>query len=112
MAAELLTTVVGGPLFKLAARGASWAWRGLRGVTRGASSLADEAASVFTKSGALQDEVIAESRQIIPGSKLGNPSVIKVLTADGSEIAQWGKYITPTVQSPSGRFRCTSITTE
>jgi RHS repeat-associated protein len=85
-------------------------------VTRGASSAADaarlarqlqfdEAASIFTRSGGLQNEVIAASRPIVPGSKLGNLSVIKALTADGSSIVQWAKYRTPTFQSPSGPFQ-------
>ncbi|MGH9199220.1 MAG: hypothetical protein ACRD1T_26265, partial [Acidimicrobiia bacterium] len=108
IAEQALFSVVGAPLIKgilgLAARGASWARRALQ-ATRGAASLADEAASIFTRSGGLQDEVIAASKQIIPGSKLGNPSVIKALTADGSEIAEWGKYVTPMFRSPSGPFQ-------
>jgi hypothetical protein len=65
----------------------------------------DEAASVFTKSGGLQPSVIQDARLITPGARIGNPEVIKTLTADGSNMADWGKYATQTFQSPSGPFQ-------
>lgn len=60
---------------------------------------------MFTRSGALQSEVIQGSSRIIPGSNIANPSVVKGLTADGSNIADWGKYTSQTFHSPSGPFQ-------
>jgi hypothetical protein len=67
--------------------------------------LAQESAeSVFTSSGRLSSEAIGESRQIIPGAKLGNKKLVARLTSDGSSISDWGKFVTRTHQSPSGDF--------
>ena len=74
--------------------------------TRLGQQLARESAdSVFTSSGRLSSGAIAESRQIISGSRLGNKDLIQRLTSDGSDIADWGKYTTRTHQSPSGDFQ-------
>jgi len=74
--------------------------------TRLAQQLARESAqSAFTSSGELQPSVIAESRLITQGAKLGNTDLVKHLTSDGSNIADWGKYTTPTFQSPMGDFQ-------
>jgi hypothetical protein len=64
-----------------------------------------EASSAFTPGGALHPEVLARSRPIIPGSQIQNPAVIRELTADGSRIADWAKFSTETLQSPSGPFQ-------
>ncbi len=64
-----------------------------------------EARSVFTSSGALQPEVIANSTEIINGTQLGNQTLVKSLTAEGGDIADWGKYTTQTFRSPSGPFQ-------
>ena len=64
-----------------------------------------EASSAFTPGGALHSEVLARSRPIIPGSQIQNPAVIRELTADGSRIADWAKFSTETLQSPSGPFQ-------
>ncbi len=61
-----------------------------------------EASSVFTKAGGLHPEVIAGSRVIIPGQRLGNPDLIKHLTRDGSSIADWAKYSTGQFVRPGG----------
>jgi hypothetical protein len=65
----------------------------------------DEAASVFTEAGGLRPSVIQGARPIVPGSRIGNPDVIKALTADGSNIADWAKFSTGSFQSPSGPFQ-------
>ena len=65
----------------------------------------EEASSIFTSSGGLQQSVIDASREIIPGTDLSNGQLIKTLTADGSSIADWGKFSTPTFNSPSGPFQ-------
>ncbi len=49
--------------------------------------------------------MIQNSRPILAGQNLRNPDVIKALTADGSNIADWAKYSTQTFQSPSGPFQ-------
>jgi len=53
---------------------------------------AEEAASAFLPNGELRPELIATAREIIPGSRLGNPALVAELTRDGSDIADWGKY--------------------
>jgi hypothetical protein len=65
----------------------------------------EEASSIFTRSGGLQQSVIDASREIIPGTDLSNGQLIKTLTADGSSIADWGKFSTPTFNSPAGPFQ-------
>jgi hypothetical protein len=64
-----------------------------------------EASSVFTLGGGLHPEVLARSRPIIPGSQIRSSAVVRELTADGSNIADWAKYSTETFQSPSGAFQ-------
>ena len=60
---------------------------------------------MFTASGGLQSGVIANSTKIIDGTQLGNQLLVKSLTSDGSNIANWGKYATQTFESPSGPFQ-------
>ncbi len=67
--------------------------------------LAEESASPFLSGGELKPQIIAESREIINGSRLGNQSLRARLTADGSNIADWGKYETPSFRTPSGTVR-------
>jgi hypothetical protein len=75
-------------------------------ATRLAAQLTEqEARAVFTSSGALQPEVIAGSTEIINGTQLSNQTLVKALTADGSNIADWGKYATQPFRSPSGPFQ-------
>lgn len=102
-------TTVGG---LVAAKGSSGAAKTAAGASNAANGvrlaqqLARESAeSAFTASGGLRTEVIQGSSRIIDGSRLGNPDVVKALTADGSNIADWGKYTTQTFQSPSGPFQ-------
>jgi RHS repeat-associated protein len=64
----------------------------------------EEASAVFTESGALHPEVIAESGVAIPGGRLGKPTA-DFLTADGSKIDDWAKYTTKTFKSPAGDFQ-------
>lgn len=86
------------------------------GVTSGATNAADyarllddldfrQAASIFDEAGGLKPSVISNSRPIIPGDQLGNRQVVNALTSDGSNIADWAKYSTSTVQGPSGPFQ-------
>ena len=50
-----------------------------------------EKSSVFNNSGGLHPDIIAKSRPIVNGNELGNQSLIKQLTADGSDIGDWSK---------------------
>ncbi|WP_277742410.1 putative T7SS-secreted protein [Streptomyces sp. LX-29] len=65
----------------------------------------ESAESMFTPDGRLTDQAIRESDPIIQGDLLKNPHVIKRLTADGSQLADWAKYTTGTHQSPYGDFQ-------
>ena len=91
-----------GPASAAGAGGAANAANGLR---LGEQLARESAESVFTNSGRLQQEVIEGSSRIIPGSNIRNSGVIKELTSDGSNIADWGKYTSRTFQSPSGPFQ-------
>ncbi|GAA5534078.1 hypothetical protein Dalu01_02486 [Deinococcus aluminii] len=51
-----------------------------------------DAVPFLLKKGGLSQKAIQSSTRIMEGSDLGNPAVIKVLTKDGSNIADWGKY--------------------
>ena len=64
-----------------------------------------EAASIFTKSGGLRADVIADSQVAMQGSKLLNQSLIQKLTSYGGNIADWAKMTTKTFNSPSGPFQ-------
>jgi hypothetical protein len=77
----------------------------LNGVRLGQQLARESADSVFTSSGRLSSGAIADSKEIISGSRLGNKDLISRLTSDGSDIADWGKYTTRTHQSPSGDFQ-------
>jgi hypothetical protein len=61
--------------------------------------------SVFTPTGRLTSGAIRDSTLIIEGVKLGNSDLVKILTADGSKIADWGKYTTRTHQNSFREFQ-------
>lgn len=84
---------------------ASGAWNAATAPALARQLAGEEASSIFTSSGGLQQSVIDASREIIPGTGLSNGQLIKTLTADGSSIADWGKFSTPTFNSPSGPFQ-------
>lgn len=65
----------------------------------------EEANSIFTESGSLKPEIINNSKELIPGSKLGNQAVKDALTSNGSSIDDWAKMTTETFKSPSGNFQ-------
>jgi hypothetical protein len=60
--------------------------------------------SVWDEAGHLRPAVLTdpETREIIPGTEIGNPYVRDALTADGSNIADWGKYETGSIANPDG----------
>ena len=65
----------------------------------------EEATSIFTRTGGLRSDVIANSTRIINGNELRNRRLMKELTSQGGSISDWGKYATRTFRSPSGRFQ-------
>ncbi|WP_245172962.1 RHS repeat-associated core domain-containing protein, partial [Streptomyces achromogenes] len=65
----------------------------------------ESANSLFTESGLLTPEAIAESRLAMPAERLNNPILPKLMTADGSNLSDWGKYSTATHNSPYGDFQ-------
>jgi SAM-dependent methyltransferase len=58
--------------------------------------------SVWDEAGRLRPAVLTdpETREIIPGTEIGNPYVRDALTADGSNIADWGTYETGSIANP------------
>ena len=89
----------------VAAEAGAGAENAANGLRLGQQLARESADSAFTSSGGLQQEVIDGSTRITPGSNINNPGVIKQLTSDGSDIADWGKYTSRTFQSPSGPFQ-------
>jgi hypothetical protein len=89
----------------VAAETADGAANAANGVRLGQQLARESANSAFTSSGELSSGAIGDSNLIIPGSRIGNPDVIKSLTSDGSDISDWGKYTTRSYQSPSGDFQ-------
>jgi hypothetical protein len=65
----------------------------------------ESAESIFNESGWLTPQAIADSREVINGSDIGNPQVRELMTSDGSNLSDWGKYSTRTHQSPYGDFQ-------
>ncbi|WP_381554275.1 putative T7SS-secreted protein [Streptomyces eurythermus] len=65
----------------------------------------ESANSLFTEKGLLTPEAIAESRLAMPARKLNNPILPELMTADGSNLSDWGKYSTVTHSSPYGDFQ-------
>lgn len=51
----------------------------------------ESANSLFNENGWLTPEVIAESRRVIPGDRLGNQVVRDLMVQDGSKLSDWGK---------------------
>lgn len=85
--------------------GGAGADNAVNGLRLGQQLARESAESAFTSSGRLSAGAIGESRQIIPGSRLGSKDLIQRLTSDGSAISDWGKYSTRTHQSPFGAFQ-------
>jgi hypothetical protein len=48
---------------------------------------------------------MAGAKEIITGANLNNPAVIEELTKDGSNIADWGKYTTDTIEGVLGNYQ-------
>jgi hypothetical protein len=64
----------------------------------------ESANSPSATDGTLTPGVIGESREVIPGENLGNKALQEKFAQRGG-AAQWGKYSTPTYQSPYGPFQ-------
>ena len=62
----------------------------------------ESASSMFTTTGELTPDAIQGATKIIDGTKLGNQALVRELTKDGGNIADWGKYSTDTFRTPSG----------
>ncbi|MGJ9422939.1 RHS repeat-associated core domain-containing protein [Aeromicrobium sp. CF3.5] len=75
------------------------------GVRLGQQLARESADSAFAPSGQLSSGAVQESQQIIRGSDFGNKQLVRRLTSDGSNIADWGKFQTRSHQSPSGSFK-------
>jgi hypothetical protein len=69
------------------------------------AQLAFEEAGILTRGGAgLTDDAIKAATEIpISGGKFKNKAVINELTSNGSNIANWGKFSTESVNLPSGQ---------
>ncbi|WP_335938103.1 putative T7SS-secreted protein [Streptomyces sp. PTD5-9] len=65
----------------------------------------ESARSMFNEDGWLTPQARAESRRVIAGEDIGNPAVRELMTSDGSNLSDWGKYTTKTHQSPYGDFQ-------
>ncbi|MFE0422020.1 RHS repeat domain-containing protein [Streptomyces sp. NPDC058953] len=73
------------------------------GIKVGEYFLYKAASSVFTPSGRLTQEALDSSSMIQPGSKMDNHVVQDAFAVRGG-AEQWGKYKTPSYQSPYGNF--------
>jgi filamentous hemagglutinin len=69
------------------------------------TQLAFQQAGILDTSGELTQLAVQNSKYIpLSGSgEISNPSVVSVLTSDGSKIADWGKYTTQSVTMPNGQ---------
>ncbi|MGW5256488.1 RHS repeat domain-containing protein [Streptomyces sp. NPDC004012] len=64
----------------------------------------ESANSPFAENGTLTPDAIDASREVIPGESLGNKALQQRFAESGG-AAQWGKYSTPTYQSPYGPYQ-------
>lgn len=64
-----------------------------------------EAESIADDNGFLKKDVINGSKEIIKGNKLKNKELVKELTKNESDIEDWGKYKTKSIDSPTGKFK-------
>lgn len=64
----------------------------------------EEASSIFNESGFLNKEAIDSAKIIARGDKLGNEELVNELLQKEGNLSDWGKYRTPLIDSPSGRF--------
>lgn len=71
----------------------------------------EEASSIFTDQGLLKPEVIAKSTEIINGTQLGIQQLVKILTSDGDNIANWENILHRHFTVHPDRSRSISITT-
>jgi hypothetical protein len=60
--------------------------------------------AMFDENGDLRPDIVTDpaTKEVINGSKLKNPAVIDSLTADGSNLSDWGKYETKTYYDVDG----------
>jgi hypothetical protein len=68
-----------------------------------AALLMEEASSPFLANGELHPDVVSASMEIMPGTRLRNPELIRRLTSDGSDISEWSKMETQAYRSPGGQ---------
>jgi hypothetical protein len=60
-------------------------------------------AGILDNSGRLTDDAIKNSKSIKLKEPISNPTIVKQLTSDGSNINDWGKYRTQSVPGPNGQ---------
>ena len=64
----------------------------------------EQANSIFNESGELTQIAITSARLIKPGEELGNQTLCNELLDRGGNLADWGKYSSRPINSPSGTF--------
>jgi hypothetical protein len=65
----------------------------------------EQAQSIFTDSGELNQEIIENSKLLTIGKRLRNPELLEELMTKGGDISDWGKYSTLSFPSPSDDFQ-------
>jgi hypothetical protein len=94
----------------VAAEAASGADNVVNGARLAQQLTRQEASSVFTRSGGLQQEVIDQSHEIINGARLGNKGLVNELTSDGSSISTGASIQRLRSEALRARSRFTSTT--
>lgn len=65
----------------------------------------EPAEALFDEHGWVTPQAIAEeAKEIINGVHIKNGAVCRMMTEDGSRLADWSRHVTRTHQSPSGEF--------
>ncbi|MBW0451051.1 hypothetical protein [Paraburkholderia phenoliruptrix] len=68
------------------------------------TQLSFQQAGILDSSGRLTQQAVQNSDPIaLAGGKINNPAVVRELTSDGSNIADWGKFTTQSVTMPNGQ---------
>lgn len=67
------------------------------------TELAFKQSGILQNDGRLTQQAIKNSQEIKLKDPIGNPSVVQVLTKDGSKLSEWAKFTTESVKMPNGQ---------
>jgi filamentous hemagglutinin len=67
------------------------------------TQLAFQEAGILDLNGRLTPQAVLDAKEVKLKDPIRNPAVVEVLTSDGSNISDWGKFTTKSVTMPNGQ---------